>query len=97
MIRYYNGENFEEVISGKVVVDFFATWCGPCRMLGQVLEQVQDEIGVDIVKVDIDKYPNLARKYGVMSVPTIMVFENGRELKKQIGFLGPDDLKKFVE
>ena len=91
-------EDFNDVISkGKVVVDFFATWCGPCKMLGPVFEKVSDEVNdVKFVKLDVDKFNDIARQYGVMSVPTLILFENGKEVKKEIGFMSEDKLKDFI-
>ena len=61
-----------------VLVDFFATWCGPCKMLGPVLEEIaNDRVDVKIVKIDTDECPNLSKEYGIMSVPTLMLFKNG--------------------
>ena len=94
MIKYYNNEDFYELTKEKVIVDFFATWCGPCKMLGKVLEEVENDINIDIIKIDIDKYPKLAREYKIMSVPTVLLFENNEIIKQNIGFM---DKKKFIE
>lgn len=97
-VIHLENENFNDVISnGKVVVDFFATWCGPCKMLGPVFEKVSDEVNdVKFVKLDVDKFNDIARQYGVMSVPTLILFENGKEVKKEIGFMSEDKLKDFI-
>ena len=88
-LKHINSENFEsEVNSGKVtLVDFFATWCGPCKMLGPVLEQVADEVKdkVNIVKLDIDGSMDLAKQFGVMSVPTMVIFKDGKEVDRIVG------------
>lgn len=98
MIKHYTKEdNFDEVIKSKVLVDFYADWCGPCKMLAMELEKVANEIDVDIVKVNVDEEEDIARKYGVMSIPTLILFENGQELKKTIGFMPKDKVKEFVE
>ena len=85
MVKHINTDNFEEEVikaEGKVLVDFFATWCGPCTMLAPVLEQVADsKPEVKIVKVDVDEEPELATRYKVMSIPTLMVFEKGEVVK----------------
>lgn len=83
-----NSNQFEEKVlksNKKVLVDFFATWCGPCRMLAPILEQVQEETDVEIVKVDVDESMDLARKYGIMSIPTMILFENGEEKDRVTG------------
>ena len=98
MIKHYTKEdNFDEVIKNKVLVDFYADWCGPCKMLAMELEKVANEIDVDIVKVNVDEEEEIARRYGVMSIPTLILFENGKELKKTIGFMPKDKVKEFVE
>lgn len=98
MIKHYTKEdNFDEVIKNKVLVDFYADWCGPCKMLAMELEKVANEIDVDIVKVNVDEEEDIARKYGVMSIPTLILFEDGQELKKTIGFMPKDKVKEFVE
>lgn len=97
MIHLEN-ENFDELIKDKVVVDFFATWCGPCKMLGPVFEEVSNEVkDIKFIKVDIDKHEDLCRKYKVMSVPTLILFDNGKELKRSIGFIPKDRLKEFIK
>ena len=90
-----NEKNFEkETKNGIVVVDFFATWCGPCRMMGPVLEEVQEELGdkAKIFKVDVDESEALARKFGVMMVPTFVIFENGQQRDKHVGLWQKDDM-----
>ena len=98
MIIHGNEENFNELIkSGEVLVDFFATWCGPCRMLGPVLEELSsDRAGVKIVKIDVDECPNLARSFGVMSVPTLFLFRDGKEVSKQNGFMPKEALLDWI-
>lgn len=91
-------ENFDELIKDKVVVDFFATWCGPCKMLGPVFEELSTEINdIKFIKVDIDEHEDLCRKYKVMSVPTLIVFDKGKEVKRNIGFIPKEKLKEFIK
>ena len=89
-----NKEQFFEIISNKVLVEFYADWCGPSKMLAPILENIDS---VDILKVNVDSFPDLAAKYGVMSIPTLILFENGKELKKEIGFKNLDEIKKMIE
>ena len=84
---------------GIVVVDFFAIWCGPCRMLGPVLEDVQEELGekVKIVKLDVDEGEKTARKFGIMSVPSLVIFKDGQEVDRLVGFRPKDQLVAYLE
>ena len=91
----YSGENFSELIKEKVLVDFYANWCGPCKMLSPVLETISNDI--KIIKVDIDKYNDLAREYGVMSIPCLVMFDSGKEIKRNVGFLPEPKLKEFIK
>lgn len=81
-----------------LVVDFFATWCGPCRMLTQVLEDIEQKHGdkIEIVKVDVDDSFNLAKRFGIMSVPTILLFENGNMRDKMVGYRSVEDFEEFL-
>ena len=94
-----NESNFSDLTNhGLVLVDFFATWCGPCKMLGPVLEDLaSDRSGVEIVKVDIDENEALARSYGIMSVPTLMLFKDGQLIDQKVGFLPKELLTKWIE
>ena len=90
-------ENFNELIKEKTIVDFYATWCGPCKMLGPIFEEVANEEDINFVKVDIDKHEDICREYKVMSVPTLILFENGKEIKRSIGFISKERLKEFIK
>lgn len=89
-------ETFNDVISGDslVLVDFFATWCRPCKMMHPVLEQVKDALGdrIRIIKVDVDKYGATAGRYQIQSVPTLMLFRNGETLWRASGAMSKADL-----
>ena len=78
---HLSAENFKQEVleaKGKVLVDFFATWCGPCRMLSPVVDEVAEErTDVKVGKVNVDEQPDLAAQFGVMSIPTLLLFENG--------------------
>ncbi|WP_278286112.1 MULTISPECIES: thioredoxin [Clostridium] len=101
MVKHINENEFEnEVLKGNgvVVVDFFATWCGPCKMLAPVLEEVQDEMkSVKIVKIDIDQNPDAAAEYGVKNIPTIKIFKDGKELTTNVGFMPKESLKDMIK
>ena len=95
-IIHLENKNFKELIKNeKILVDFYANWCGPCKMLSPILEKAESELKV--IKVDVDEYEELAREYGVMSIPTIILFENGKELKRNIGFIDKERLENFLK
>ena len=97
MIKYLEKENFDdEIANGRILVDFYATWCGPCKMLSGVLENVEDSIGMPILKIDVDKHEELARRFRVMSIPTVILFEDGKEVKKKIGFMNEKKVSEFI-
>lgn len=88
-IMHVDSKNFEQTINSKevVLVDFYATWCGPCKMLAPILDQVNEEIEGNtlIAKLDIDNSLDVAKEYGVMSVPTMIIFKNGKEVERLVG------------
>ncbi|MEG0919554.1 MAG: thioredoxin [Bacilli bacterium] len=90
-ITYLNQENFESKVlkaEGKVLVDVFATWCGPCKMIGPVLEKLSEELtDTKICKMDIDQNQDFAMANGIMSVPTLLVYEGGKIVNKAVGAL----------
>lgn len=94
-------ESFDEIIKSPtpVLVDFFATWCGPCRMMHPVLEELHAKIGnqVRIIKVDIDKNEALAAKYLIQSVPTLMIFKNGKQEWRGSGMRSVEELQRLLE
>ena len=99
MIKHLeNSTEFEKEVQGEVVlVDFYADWCGPCQMLAPVLEELDKEGKVKVVKIDVDSLPELARQFRVMSIPTVMLFKNGQFVKKQLGYMPLEALKEFVK
>ena len=98
-MRYINtGEFDSEVLNqrGVVIVDFYATWCGPCKMLTPVLESIDNEMeNIKVVKVDISR--RLAMNYGIQSVPTIKIFKDGREVVTRVGFQPKETLENIIQ
>jgi thioredoxin 1 len=89
LIKKYIMENFEEIIKSKTptLVDFYATWCGPCKMMSPLLEQVSQDVGdsARILKIDVDTNRNVATQYGIRSVPTLILFKEGKQVWRQSG------------
>ena len=88
-------QNLNEAIAGSpyAVIDFFATWCGPCKMLAPILSEVEKETtGVAFFRVDVDQAPDLARRFGIMSIPTLVFLKNGEEVGRSVGFLRKPEL-----
>lgn len=94
-------ENFKKLINKEipVLVDFYATWCGPCNMLAPILQDVKTEMGdnISIIKVDVDKNPELANHFQVRGVPTMILFKKGENLWRQSGVLSKNDLVKVIK
>lgn len=88
----------QEIEKGAVLVDFWAPWCGPCKMIGPILEELDQEIAaqVKIIKIDVDENPETAAQFGVMSIPTLIMFKDGKEVDKAVGFKPKEELKKFA-
>ena len=95
MIHLEKNNLNELVKEGIHLVDFFATWCGPCKMLSPILEQIDDQI--DIIKVDIDEFEDLTNEYRIMSVPTLLFFKDGEILKEEVGFHSKEELEKIIK
>lgn len=97
-VLHCNESNFNDIIQGDLVlVDFFATWCGPCKMLAPVLEEFASDRGVSVAKVDIDESRELAKQFGVMSVPTLILFQGGKLVAQHTGFMPKELLSQWVE
>ena len=94
-IIHLENQNFKDLIKDKVLVDFYANWCGPCKMLAPILEKVDSNLKV--VKVDVDAFEKLAKEYGIMSIPTLILFENGKEIKRNIGFISKEQIENFLK
>ena len=95
-----NKEKFDELLKGDkpVVCDFYATWCGPCRMLAPVLEEMSAKYGdkAVFVKVDVDDNPELSVRYGIMSIPYVAVFENAGLKDKSVGYMSKSEADEFL-
>lgn len=99
IINEFDGSKLDEIISkGTVILDFYATWCGPCKMLAPELEIFSsNNKDIMIYKIDVDKHSEIARKYGVMSIPTLVLYKEGEIVKKTLGFMPSDELEEWVK
>lgn len=101
MVKDIKTNEFREKVidSGKtVLVDFWASWCGPCRMLSPAVDSVSEQVsGVEFYKVNVDEEPELARQFEIMSIPTLIVFKNGTVVNQSVGVIPESDIKALVE
>lgn len=100
-VRHIDFDEYKNEIlkSDKLVlIDFFATWCGPCKMLSPVIEQIAEEhTEIEVVKVDVDKVPELAVSYNVVSIPTLVFLKDGNLVKQSVGFSSKAEIEKMIE
>lgn len=98
-MKVIDEKDFEsEISSGVVLVDFFASWCAPCRAMGSILEQIDGQIeGAKIIKVDVDQSGNVARQFGIMSIPTLIIFKDGEIQEKHIGLWQKTDCEEAIK
>lgn len=96
MIKYLEHiEDYDTLVEkGILLVDFYTEWCGPCQMLASILEEIDY---MDIIKIDADKFPELAMKYGIMSVPTLCFYKDGLMMQKEIGYRTPEEIKDIYK
>ena len=88
----------EKIKTGKVLVDCYATWCGPCKMMGPIIDTIAKEVeGVSFYKLDIDDAEEVAEEYEITSIPTLLLFENGKFKDRSIGLKSKEDIIKFIK
>lgn len=94
-VRDIKEAEFDDAVkTGKVIVDFWATWCGPCKMQGALIEQklVPEHPEIEVLKVNVDEEPALAARFGIMSIPTLLLYRDGRLVEQVVGLTKPDEL-----
>lgn len=94
-----SSEDFTDLVKeGKVLVDFYADWCGPCKMLSPIVDEVAKEMNeIKVVKVNVDEAQDLAMNYQVMSIPTLVVIKDGKEAKRSVGLIDKSEIKNLVK
>lgn len=92
MVKTYSGENLKE-LKGLWLVDFYAEWCGPCKMMGPVLEELKD---IEVLKINVDENETLAKEYGVMSIPYMLILKDGEKTAELVGFHTKDDIDIII-
>lgn len=97
MIKEITLKEFDEYKNGIVLIDFFATWCGPCKMLAPVLEEFTSETNIPVLKVDIDKEEEFANLFNIQAVPTVFVLEDGKVINKAMGYQTKNNLLKLIK
>ncbi len=99
MVRHVNEDDFFKEINleGVVLVDFFATWCPPCKMLSPILESISNSRKYKIIKINIDDNPNITNKFKINSVPTLIVFKDGKPVEKSIGYIEKDEVISLMD
>ena len=94
MIEYLSGQSLDEVLTDDLtIIDYFANWCGPCKLMGEVLENLE---GIKIIKIDVDTHEEIAREHGIMSIPTVEIYKNKEMIHKFIGFKTKDEIEEIL-
>ncbi|MDR0678256.1 MAG: thioredoxin [Holosporaceae bacterium] len=98
-MKLTNEANFNEDVLSRdfVVVDFYADWCGPCRVIAPFLEEIQSELGIEIMKVNLDESPNVVSQYNIMSIPTLIIFKNGEKISTNVGAASKARIIDWIE
>ena len=98
MIVKVTSENFNDVISNNetVIIDFYANWCGPCKLIAPHLEDISKEKGITIGKIDCDAEMELANKFSIVSIPTLLIFKNGEMVNKAVGYMTKSEIKNLL-
>lgn len=98
MVELVKDNEYEKLIKeGKVVIDCFATWCGPCKMISPIIDSLSEEIkDVKFYKIDVDEAEKITTDFNIMSIPTILIFENGNLKEKVVGFKSREELKEII-
>ena len=95
MVKHLKDENFEnEIKKGLVLVDFYADWCGPCKALAPILEELED---ISVLKINTEEHTDLAVSFGVMSIPTLILFKDGEQVGKNVGFMSKEELESWIK
>ena len=100
-VKVFDSENFKSEVleyEGTVIVDFFATWCGPCKIMSGIIDEIAEEVeNVKVGKIDVDESSDIASDYGIMSIPTIIIFKNGEIVKTFVGVTDKEEIKAILE
>ncbi|MDD6154954.1 MAG: thioredoxin [Eubacteriales bacterium] len=100
MVKVIKSAEFDQVENSKAaVVDFSATWCGPCHMMAPVLDKLSDDMAgkMDFFNMDVDENPDMASRFGITSIPCLIIFQDGKEVKRSVGFLPEQAIKPVLE
>ena len=98
VLKINENDFYDKIKGGRVLVDCFAEWCGPCKMLSPIIDEVANEVdGIAFYKLNVDETEAIPAKYGIMSIPTLLLFENGELKDKAVGFKTKEELKEFIK